>query len=307
MKFRYFILVCLISFLVASSFSTFAQRHNMEFGGTLAISQYNGDLKLPDGFHPDKYAGKMQFGGGIIYRYYFNPWMNFKANLFYGQFAGADWEDQPHVTGHPWNRNLSFKTYIVDISPQLEINILPFISGKNKKNWAPYIFGGIALFSFNPKAELNGKWYYLQPLGTEGQGTLEGGPKYKLTAFSIPYGVGLKYGFKKPYRYHYRNGRRPMTLEGWNIGIELTQRKTFTDHIDDVGGFYPKSILVFGTNTIAAQLCDRSGERNGGVNTRIKENATVLPERGHKAYDTYMWYGITVTYTFRKNGNMRFY
>jgi hypothetical protein len=38
----------------------------------------------------------------------------------------------------------------------------------------PFLFGGIAVFKFNPTTEAaDGNTYELQPLGTEGQGTTE--------------------------------------------------------------------------------------------------------------------------------------
>jgi hypothetical protein len=253
----------------------------------MALTQYNGDLTHSNGIklHLDNY------GGGIIFRYYFNPRIDFKANVFYGYVSGSDWDDNPHIKGVPYKRNLSFRSHILDISTQLEINILPFISGHRKKNWAPYIFGGIAVFNFNPKAEYLGKWYELQPLGLEGQGTQFGGPKYKLTAFSIPYGIGFKYGFRRS-----SNWRSVVNLDMWNIGIELSQRKTFTDHLDDVGGFYPPSLSIFGKNEVAKALCDRTAEV--GAPPRLVEGSKTTP-RGTSGKDYYMWYGVTITKTFR--------
>jgi hypothetical protein len=308
MKYRFIILFWLISAIVICPLLSKAQRgsrsvvfrKNIEFGVTASLTQYNGDLALSDGVHPD------YIGGGIVFRYNFNPRITFRTNVFYGYIDGSDWDDQPHINGHPWNRNLSFKSHILDISPQLEINILKFVSnGQGKRNWSPYVFGGIALYNFDPKAYYQGHWYELQPLGTEGQGTRFGTAKYQLTQFSIPYGIGIKYAFRRPRNYRY--GRKMIDLEYWNVGIEVTQHHTFTDHLDDVGGFYPSSFDdVFKNNTIAKALCDRSGERNNGINTRYIPGAKDVP-RGLPDNDTYMWYGITITKTFNLSGNMDFY
>ena len=51
-----------------------------------------------------------------------------------------------------------------------EFHILKYIPGSMKYRWTPYVTGGAAVFTFNPKAEYNGEWVALQPLGTEGQG-----------------------------------------------------------------------------------------------------------------------------------------
>jgi hypothetical protein len=262
---------------------TSAQRHDKEFGIFVGAAQYSGDLIYKDGVNPQNLAG------GLLFRYYFTPIFNLKANLYYGNVHASD-KDNPTT----WTRNLSFTSHILDISTQLEINILPFISGHRKRNWAPYIFGGIAVFNYNPQAEYMGKWYELQPLGTEGQGTQYGGAKYKLTAFSIPYGIGFKYGFKAPRNYGSR-----FNPELWNLGFELSQRKTFTDHIDDVGGFYPSSLSIYGTNDIAKALCDRGVELGPGYSRIVEGSKT--EKRGNPEYnDYYMWYGITITKTFRK-------
>jgi hypothetical protein len=272
----------LIFLLTLGTTNTYAQK-DKELGVMLGAMQYTGDLIEVDGFDPQS------FGGGLLFRYYFYPRLNFKANLLYGYVSASDANNPSTFT-----RNLSFKSHILDVSTQLEINIMPFISGHKRRNWAPYIFGGIAFFNFNPKADYMGTWVELQPLGTEGQGTQYGTAKYKLTAFSIPYGIGFKYGFKPPRFY----GKR-MNLEGWNLGVELSQRKTFTDHIDDVGGFYPQSLSIFtGVNAdLSKTLCDRAPEE--GYAPRVVEGSKTQ-KRGSTEYkDYYMWYGITITRTFR--------
>jgi hypothetical protein len=278
--------------MITGPLKTSAQ-HDKEFGVLLGMTQYSGDLIKNDGFAPEN------FGGGILYRYYFNPYLGFKANAYYGTIHASDWENQPHNEVSPYTRNLSFKSHIFDISTQLELNILPFISGSKKRYWAPYVFGGVALFNFNPQAEYpagSGKWYDLQPLGTEGQGTQYGGAKYKLTDFALAYGIGFKYGFKRPKYFGAR-----INLEKWNIGLEITQRKTLTDHLDDVGGYYPESLSIFGNNDIAKKLCDRSWERDPTA-TRIVEGSKTQPRGETKYKDYYMFYGVTITRTIRPSG-----
>jgi hypothetical protein len=286
-KLRRILFIIFICHILATN--SYSQNRDSEVGAFLGMSQYFGDLVATNKLNPQSY------GFAVLYRKYLNPWISVRANVFYGQVTGSDY-DKKRDSKYAWTRNLSFKSHIFDVSALLEIGVKPFVSGRKKKTWAPYLLGGIAVFNFDPKAEYHGKWYRLQPLGLEGQGTPKGGPKYNLTEISIPYGFGIKYGFKKPKAY-----KAGINLELWNISLELVSHLTFTDHIDDVGGYYPESLEIFNGNEIAMALCDRSGEI--GQKSRIKVDS----KRGNPdKMDGYFWYGITITKTFRASKCFRF-
>ena len=73
-------------------------------------------------------------------------------------------------------RNLSFKSNILELSALAEFNFAPYGPGPTEQKWTPYLFGGFALFHFNPMAQYtladgNTQWAELQPLCTEGQGS----------------------------------------------------------------------------------------------------------------------------------------
>jgi hypothetical protein len=272
----------LLALLLLGLSQAYPQKRAKEIGVVMGISQYYGDLA------PNEFWDPQSFAGGGLFRYYLNPIIDIRASATYGQVSGSD-AAKPKLSKYAVSRNLSFKSRIIDVSAMLELNLKQFISGKNKKSWAPYITAGVAVFNFDPKALYEGKWYRLQPLGTEGQGTRYGTPKYNLTAISIPWGVGIKYGFKRPKYFG-----SALNLELWNIGFEIISHKTWTDHLDDVGGFYPSSLDVFNGNQIAMALCDRSGEI--GYKSRIYPDS----KRGNPdKMDGYLWYTITITKTFR--------
>jgi hypothetical protein len=160
-------------------------------------------------------------------------------------------------------RNLSFKSSIIEFSSQLELNFLPYQTGNDKAYFTPYIFAGIAIFSFNPKAEYDGDWYSLQPLGTEGQGTSATSLKpYSLTKISFPFGIGVKYSIGK----------------NVGIGAEWGLRKTTTDYLDDVSTTYADPLILNAEHgSISALLADRSlngkntedvGKQRGNSNTK---------------------------------------
>jgi hypothetical protein len=212
--------------------SYFGQAQRSEVGVFAGASFYLGDLNsIP--FRDSKFVG------GLVYRYNFTPRFALKANILFGKIAASDeknhsWLKDPTVRNasdyYSWSyteRRLSFSSPISEISAQLEINFLNLYNVGHKNQITPYIFGGASFFSFNPKAEYQGKIYDLQPIGTEGQGykTDEQGkiiPKYGLTGFAIPFGIGFKANIG--------------TFVC--VGVEWGLRFTFTDYLDDVGGRY---------------------------------------------------------------------
>ena len=219
--------------------SYFCQAQRSEIGGLVGTSFYLGDLNnVP--FRNTNYEGKSVFipAGGIVYRYNFSPRIALKANLLFGTVSASDTNNYSFlclkdVNGNKipdsrkWDfreRKLSFSSPVSEISVQIEINFFNVYNVGHKNQISPYLFGGGAIFSFNPQAKYpkDGIIRDLQPIGTEGQG-LNGMPeKYKLTSFAIPFGVGFKANI----------GRYVC------VGAEWGLRCTFTKYLDDVGGLY---------------------------------------------------------------------
>lgn len=246
-----------------------------ELGIFLGTSHYNGDLDFKPFPSPSLDFNTMHLGFGVLYRYYFNPSLNFKTNIYYGNISGDDGLYADEDDGRR-RRNLSFKSHVIEGSFQLEWNILPFVPGSQSYRFSPYLFGGLTIFHFNPKAELNGTWHELQPLGTEGQHIHNDKSPYSLLQIAIPLGLGFKYN-----------------ISGlWNIGLEIGGRKTFTDYLDDVSGVYvDNDELRAGPNgELAANLADRnpSGQFSAGS---VRGN----PDR----VDWYWFSGITISKTIR--------
>lgn len=227
------------SWLIFIGLSGFAQIH--EFGVWGGVTNYFGDLNTKTSF---KFTRP---GAGAFYRYNIKYRGAWRTSINWGQ---AEFNDAGTKTPVNLQRNLSFKTDIFDITTVIEFNFLKF-DKESKKHWfTPYLGTGLTLFFFNPKAQYGGKWYFLQPLGTEGQNdpSYSGVKKYRLFSFAIPIVGGFKFSFKR----------------NWNIAIEAGVRKTFTDYLDDVSGKYPSyASLPGGSTGLAAALSDRSGE-NGG-------------------------------------------
>ena len=181
----------------SSLYQVCAQRVS-EVGPFAGVSYYLGDLNLNKHFVYSRPAG------GIVHRYVLNSHYAIKNSFLYGTVYAYDSKssNQSQV-----NRNLHFRSSIMDIATEIEFNFLPFDgpegervrAGSDKYYYTPYVFIGLSLFSFNPQAEYEGTWYDLQPLGTEGQGTIAylDRQKYSLSQFSIPIGGGIKYDINK--------------------------------------------------------------------------------------------------------------
>ena len=211
---------CLIILLLIVSFFCRAQRS--EVGTMMGTSFYFGDLNsIP--FRNAKFAG------GFVYRYNFTPRIALKANALFGKIVASDEKNyslKKAANGeYLWDyreRGLSFTSPITEIAAQIEINFFNVYNVPNKNQISPYLFCGLAFFSFNPQATYNDKLYNLQPIGTEGQGQEGMKKKYALTSFGIPFGIGFKANI----------GRYVC------VGAEWGLRFTFTDYLDDVGGLY---------------------------------------------------------------------
>lgn len=124
-------------------------------------------------------------------------------------------------------RNQSFKSPIDEISLGLEFNLNRFHFLRRAN---PFILAGGGIFKFNPKAYLDGAWYELQPVGTEGQyvpGGIYEAP-YKLTQFDYHLGLGVAF----------------QLADHWRLKLEFVNHFTFTDYLDDVSGPYPDSSLL---------------------------------------------------------------
>jgi hypothetical protein len=250
-----------------------ADAQRSELGIFLGGARYNGDL------HPEwlnlKFLGPAV---GVLYRYHLNYHWSLKGNVYYGKISA---DDAASKDSFQLNRNLNFKSGILDISLQAEFNFFPFDLGNSEQFITPYAFTGISLFKWNPKGEFSGQWYELQPLGTEGQGTTVYNKKeYSLTQVAIPMGVGLK-----------------MDLGKLCLGIEAGARRAFTDYIDDVSTVYPdKIVLAAEHGPVSAVLSDKS---------LAKEYSIINRQRGNsRTKDWYTFIGITLSFRLGKKTSL---
>jgi hypothetical protein len=203
---------------------------------------YFGDLNQDEKFNLTKFAG------GVLYKYSIDNRISFKTMLNAGMISGSD---QYQSTNYYQRlRNLSFFSDIFEVSEQVEFNFLPFSPNNPKNIFTPYFLLGFGIFHFNPETFYDGHTYLLQPLGTEGQGLPEYPDLKKYPLISTEFLIGG--GFK------FRLSRH------WSTFIEIAQRKTHTNYLDDVGGVYANPVVLLNEHgsmgSVVAALSDRSAE-----------------------------------------------
>ena len=201
--------------------------------------------------------------------------VSIRGDVFYARLFGSDVLSQ---NPYRHNRNLSFRADLSEISITAEVvsfNLAKF--SKNKTNTSElYAFAGFGWIHFNPQGYYKGKWYDLQPLGTEGQGLIPGKEKYSLNSVVIPFGIGYRKNISKSVY----------------LGMELSMRKSQTDYIDDVSGTYANvDVIRENHGDLAAQLSDR----------RIDKSAEALGRGNPGQNDNYSFVQITIAKGFGKS------
>lgn len=258
-KFAWMYKTFAVILLIFSSYNLQAQ--SWEIGGTVGGAGYMGDLN-PN--NPLKISGA---SGGLFVKYNFNRYLSAKVNYTYGIISAAD-----STSGNAQfrNRNLSFTTKLNELSLIGEFNFMQYTPSVTKNVYTPFVFAGVGLINYNPRANYKGQTYNLASYTTEGQGL-----PYSNQAITIPYGAGFKYNV---------SGRLSLIAD---IGY----RFAFTDYLDDVSGVYPdKSKLP---NSLSVALSDRSGEQTGVYTGSAGSQRGDLRPR-----DTYLFIGFSISYTF---------
>ncbi|MEL6673773.1 MAG: DUF6089 family protein [Bacteroidota bacterium] len=265
--------VLFLTCLLWQDLSAQTYRHSyFRVGVSTGTTHYLGDLD-------DDFAVKFTRPGvGIQGSYRFNPFMMARLGFFQGWISGND-----AVSNNvPRNRrNLSFRSPIQEVSLTFSFDFLPTDRQYNyRPTYTPYVFGGIAIFNFNPQAELGGRYYDLQPLGTEGQFLSDPNGQlpepYALTQFAVPLGVGVRFSLSKRF----------------DLELETGFRKTFTDYLDDVSGRYPDLEELEAQNPVAALLSDR-------INTDLFPDgaASVNGIRGDRTQqDWYIYSNVRISF-----------
>ena len=257
MRFKSLLLLLLALFISGISY---AQR--VELGGNLGGASYIGEFNQ---YNPVKISG---ISAGAFIKLNFDPYWGLGLHYNYGKVKGSD---STSKFAQLRDRNLSFRTPLNEASLLLHLNFFDIYSPGTKKRFSPYLFAGVGLVLFEPKADYNGEEYLLRLYNTEGQAE-----NYKKFVVTIPYGGGVKYRY----------------TEGLTIFGQIGYRSPLTDYIDDVSGVYPNK-NAWPNGGMGSVLSDRSGEKTGNY---LGDPGT---QRGDfRKRDNYMFVGIGISYTF---------
>lgn len=156
-----------------------------EAGGGVGMTGYLGDANTANLWsHPS-------WDAEIIFRYIANPRWKFKTNIYLGNLKG-DSSDMTNV--FPDGGTYKFSTIFYELGEMAEFNFFNYGIGeyyRHLKKFTPYITAGLGITAWG--VERN---FY--------------------TAFSLPFGVGLRY--------------KPSVRV--NLGLEFLMKKTFSDRLD---------------------------------------------------------------------------
>jgi len=185
----------------------------IEVGVSGGLSYYMGDI------NPRKPFNQSRLGYGLLVRYYDNTRWAFRLAYSNLQLEGSD-----ESANYRAERGLSFTTNVHDIALVAEFNFLDYFTGSKRSYVSPYIFGGISVLNFTPKAKDGTKLCtVLTDVDYDKNIPENGNKKYSTFAASIPFGIGVKYS------------------AGTRIGVALEWRMdfSFTDWLDDCHAYYP--------------------------------------------------------------------
>lgn len=214
---------------------------SQETDNSATISLFTGVINYQGDMNPSSFTfNHSNFSAGILIRKPVGRWFALRAGAVMGKVEAADRWNREYLKF----RNLSFTTTIAEAHAALEIIVLDLETNR----FSPFMYGGFAIFHFNPwTTDNNGVKTFLKPLSTEGQGIAQYPDRkpYKLTQLALAFGGGFKF----------------LVSDKINIGIEISQRKTFTDHLDDLSSTYvDKDVLLQARGPKAVELAYRGDE-----------------------------------------------
>ncbi|MEM6965094.1 MAG: DUF6089 family protein [Bacteroidota bacterium] len=275
-------LFTVLSFILFFQLNTSGQKRFTEIGIFAGLANYYGDLS------PNSQAMDPVFFTpvvGAFTRYNFNGYVSAKLHAYKAVLAGSDASAQVYRGNRA--RNLSFRTDLYELGLQVEVNFLEFLVHERDHITTPYLFIGAAGIYYNPQAQLGNQWVNLRELGTEGQGLPGYEAPYKVYSYAIPVGAGVKFNLNH------------LT----NIGIEVGLRKSFTDYIDDVSGYYPNlQLLEQERGEVAARLSYRTPEYDNDIAVDNPEGT----RRGNPGdTDYYFFGGITISVNIGKKSGFK--
>ena len=226
--------------------------------------------------------------GSVFFGVMFKNAIGFRLEATFGKVRGYDSvlrSVAPSTAGR-YERNLSFESPITELVGMFELHPFEMFGNYNNEKYppavSPYLVGGVGVFKFNPRTQLNGQWIDLHPLKTEGQGFPEYPDKkeYKLTQINFPVGMGARYDIT------------PII----NVRAEILYRFLLTDYLDDVSDRYIEP-SVFANHHTGTQLTHAILLNDRHIPGAAHSTAHPGGIRGNKSNDAYISFSVKLGIT----------
>ena len=175
----------LLGILAATGPDASAQR--WEFGAGGGVMHYKGDIS------PALRPGMASPAGQVFGRYHVSKAVALRAQATMGKIAA---DDRKSPDPFQRSRGVYFTTGILETGADLAYNFLDFDYEHRRRNWSPYLFGGLSYFLYNPDGNSN--------------------LSFRKGSIALPYGAGIRWQIKGP----------------WNLNAEFGTRHTWTDLLD---------------------------------------------------------------------------
>ncbi len=245
--------------------SMYEKHSDISFG--IGTANYYGDL-APYNRIIKSTLQNINWNIGVDFTRHFSPHWSGRASLTWVRLTGDDNKFEG-VAGleQLYMRNAHFRNDVQELALTGIYHLIPETrSYRNRPKINPYLLAGIAIFHHNPEAKVPtdykgseaspGEWVSLQPLNTEGQG-LPGYTEqpYNLINANVHLGAGVKYKLDR----------------SWDVGFEVSVHYTFSDYLDDVGGYFADKADLSAFSSLSAAMGHRENEKIAAWTGRDRE------------------------------------
>jgi hypothetical protein len=242
-----------------------AESQTMELGIAAGGAGYIGDLNQKQ---PLKISG---MSAAAYVKMNLDPYWAIGLHYNYGKIKA---DDSKSDNSQFRDRNINFKTPLNEVSLQADFNFFDYFAAGGTKTFTPYIYTGIGVVLFNPKATYDGREYNVRHYKTEGGD----GVPYKNYTFSVLYGAGAKVRLK----------------ENWGLFTSIGYRTAYSDYLDDVSRKYPAA-----SSWPEGDSPELRATRERLSDPSLSQYGRPGVQRGDfRKRDTYMFVGIGISYTF---------
>jgi hypothetical protein len=273
---------------------------HFEAGGSIGSLYYAGDIGgrtsgltglIQNKTSPASLLGCLDFGYTPV------RFMQVRLSVLIGSVQAADSLLNPITQQETIKktRNLHFRSPIREASILFAVHPFDFYNSESiwLRKFSTYLLFGAGFFKFNPKGWYQNPtgpdgWVALKPLRTEGQGMMDypDSQEYKLHALNLQIGVGIRY----------------LISPKLSVALEIINRRTYTDYLDDVSRTYIDNDAFetyFGTSSKLAETAKQLAN-----NPAFKNNGNYIPGffpgslRGSPVSKDY-YYGTTLRIGYR--------